>query len=102
MINVRGIQKNKMKKIKQQDLFNKSVKEEWKKEWKDMPEYKQKDLRSFRRLIFHFRNQKDIDKFSKIINQKIHPKTNSYWHPKLKPRIASDKRWVDEGEINES
>ena len=48
--------------------------ESWKKEWQDMPEFKMKDLTSFRKIVVHFRNQKDIDDFAKLIKQKI---TNS-------------------------
>ena len=32
--------------------------ESWKKEWQDMPEFKMKDLTSFRKIVVHFRNQK--------------------------------------------
>ena len=35
--------------------------EEWKKEWQDMPEFKMEDLTSFRKIVVHFRSQKDID-----------------------------------------
>ena len=45
--------------------------ESWKKEWQDMPEFEMKDLSSFRKIVVHFRNQEDIDKFAELIGQKI-------------------------------
>jgi len=69
--------------------------EEWKKEWQDMPEFVQKDLTSFRKIVVHFRNQADIDKFSKLIKQKI-TKAPSLWYPKWKKRRYADKEYVDE------
>lgn len=42
-----------------------------------MPEYKSEDKSSFRRLIVHFMNQKDVDSFSKLIKQVITDKTIS-------------------------
>ena len=67
----------------------------WKDEWQDMPEFKMEDLSSFRKIVVHFRNQEDIDKFAKLIGQKI---TNapSLWYPEWKKRRYADKRYVDE------
>ena len=45
--------------------------EEWKEEWQGMPEFEMEDLTSFRKIVVHFRSQKDIDKFAKLIKQKI-------------------------------
>ena len=80
--------------------LNKS--EFWKEHWQGMPEYIMKNLKSFRSINIHFRNQEDVDKFSKLLGQKIQPKAKSYWYPILKPRIAGDKRYVDKEDIDES
>ena len=69
--------------------------EEWKKEWQDMPEFEMEDLSSFRKIIVHFRNQEDIDKFAELIGQKI-TKAPSLWYPEWKKRRYADKRYVDE------
>ena len=69
--------------------------EDWKKEWQDMPEYEMEDLSSFRKIVIHFRNQEDIDKFAELIGQKI-TKAPSLWYPEWKKRRYADKRYVDE------
>jgi len=37
------------------------------------------DLTSFRKIVVHFKNNDDVDKFSKLIGQKITPKQPSLW-----------------------
>ena len=69
--------------------------EEWKKEWQDMHEFEMEDLSSFRKIVVHFRNQEDIDKFAELIGQKI-TKAPSLWYPEWKKRRYADKRYVDE------
>jgi len=59
--------------------------EEWKKEWQDMPEFEMEDLSSFRKIVVHFRNQEDIDKFAELIGQKI-TKAPSLWYPEWDDR----------------
>ena len=67
----------------------------WKDEWQDMPEFEMEDLSSFRKIVVHFRNQEDIDKFAKLIGQKI-TKAPSLWYPEWEKRRYADKRYVDE------
>ena len=67
----------------------------WKNEWQDMPEFEMEDLSSFRKIVVHFRNQEDIDKFAELIGQKI-TKAPSLWYPEWKKRRYADKRYVDE------
>jgi len=67
----------------------------WKDEWQDMPEFEMEDLSSFRKIVVHFRNQEDIDKFAKLIGQKI-TKAPSIWYPEWEKRRYADKRYVDE------
>ena len=69
--------------------------EDWKKEWQDMPEFEMEDLSSFRKIVVHFRNQEDIDKFAELIGQKI-TKAPSLWYPEWEKRRYADKRYVDE------
>ena len=67
----------------------------WKDEWQDMPEFEMEDLSSFRKIVVHFRNHEDIDKFAKLIGQKI-TKAPSIWYPEWEKRRYADKRYVDE------
>jgi hypothetical protein len=69
--------------------------ESWKKEWEDMPEFKMKDLSSFRKIVVHFRSQKDIDEFAKLIGQKI-TKAPSLWYPEWEKRRYANKQYIDE------
>jgi hypothetical protein len=52
------------------------------KEWHGMPEYSQDDLTPHRQLIISFNNDKDIQRFSELIEQTITKKTKSLWYPK--------------------
>ena len=83
-----------MEKKRQPQLFDEPT--EWEKEWKDMPEYIQDDLTSFRKIVVHFRNQADVKQFTELIGQHITPKHLSIWFPQWEPRRYADKRYVDE------
>ena len=69
--------------------------EEWKKEWQGMPEFEMEDLTSFRKIVVHFRSQKDIAEFAKLIKQKV-TKAPSLWYPEWEKRIYADKQYIDE------
>jgi|TARA_R100000781_G_scaffold69354_2_gene43650 hypothetical protein len=68
----------------------------WQEHWEDMPEFIQEDLTSKRKIIVHFRNEEDVQKFAKLINQRITPKLPSLWFPEMKARIRTDKKYIDE------
>ena len=53
---------------KQKKLFEEED-EHWTKEWQDMPEFIQEDLTSFRKIVVHFKNNDDADKFSKLMRE---------------------------------
>jgi hypothetical protein len=87
---------NNMYRKRYDEIFKKKTKnEDWKKEWQDMPEFEMEDLSSFRKIVVHFRNQEDIDKFAELIGQKI-TKAPSLWYPEWEKRRYADKRYVDE------
>lgn len=69
---------------------------EWQKEWKNMPEFVQEDLTSFRKIIVHFKSKEDVEEFAKLIGQKISPKTPSICFPERVVRRYADKRYIDE------
>ena len=68
-------------KSNQRDLFNEPVKEEWEREWKDMPEFVQEDKTAFKQILVNFRNEEDLKKFGELVNQKITISTKSIYFP---------------------
>ena len=72
------------------------MKEWWRDDWEGMPEFIQKDLTSHRKIVVHFRNNKDVKEFANIIKQTITPKQPSLWYPHMPPRRCASKRYIDE------
>ena len=68
----------------------------WKEEWLDMPEFIQEKQEPYAKIIIRFDNEKDLNDFSKLIDQTLNKKTKSIWFPKLIRGINSKKRYVDE------
>lgn len=50
-------------------------------EWVGMPEFEGDDITSFKRLVVHFANQDDVDKFAKLVEQKVTETTRFIWYP---------------------
>lgn len=74
-------------------LFNLKGKEE--KEWEGMPEFDNEDLeKKGIKLIVNFLNEKDLQDFSKLINQKITKKTKFIYFPKLKNIPFKNKLYI--------
>ena len=69
---------------------------DWRKEWKDMPEFFQEDLTPFRVLNLRFRNEEDVQEFARLVEQVITPKQKALWFPFAEFRRASHLRYVDE------
>ena len=65
-------------------------------EWVDMPEFVQENKPPFAKIIFRFDSQEDLDAFSKLIGQKLTPKTKSAWYPELERGKNAAKRWIQE------
>lgn len=65
--------------MKQKKLFEE--KNNWQKEWIDMPEFVQEKKEPYKKLIIRFETEVDYLEFSDLINQKLTPKTKSIWHP---------------------
>ena len=68
----------------------------WKKEWKDMPEFKREDLSPEQSIIVHFETLEDRDNFSNLLDQTITSETKSIYYPKLKITRFMNKRYTDE------
>ncbi len=78
----------------QQSLFELS--EDWKRIWEGMPEFTMSDHSPHRTINLHFRSDEDVAAFGLLINQAISEKQKSLWFPEAKPRICSNKIYVDE------
>lgn len=65
------------------------------KEWVGMPEFSMEDLSPFRKIVVAFRDQKDVEAFARLLQQKITPKQKSLWFPEMPIRHFKDKRYVD-------
>jgi len=57
------------------------MKEWWEDDWEGMPEYISKKNNSYACINIRFENEEDLQKFAKIIGQKLTHKTKSIWYP---------------------
>lgn len=64
------------------------------KEWANMPGFDQDDIRSFRKIIMHFKDQEAVDEFSRRIGQTFTPSTKFAWFPQEERAVAHDKEWT--------
>lgn len=65
-------------------------------EWKDMPEYQHEDMRPWKSIAVHFRNEEDLIDFARLVDQDLKPSTSNMWHPRLQRISEQDKAVVDE------
>jgi hypothetical protein len=56
-------------------------KADWKNEWVGMPAFNQDKKEEFSKVIIRFETKEDLESFSKLIGQKLTPKTKSIWFP---------------------
>lgn len=49
-------------------------------EWIGMPEFNQQNKQAFRSLIIHFKDNNEVQEFSRQINKKLTEKTRSLWY----------------------
>lgn len=56
--------------------------EEWRAEWKDMPEFVHDDMFPKQRIIMNFKTHADALAFGKLIGQNVTSETDSLWYPK--------------------
>ncbi len=94
-------------KTKQPTLFDlgaveEEVSEEWREEWKDMPEFVQDKQEPYAMINVRFRDQQDLDDFSKRIGQRLTVRSKAIWHPQLPRGTTTHKWYVDEGGEDES
>ena len=72
--------------------------ESWRKEWKDMPEFKMEDLTPEFSIKVNFETIEDVKRFSRLVRQTINSTTKSIWFPEVRITRFMNKRYVDEEE----
>lgn len=70
--------------------------ENYQENWKDMPEFIQDDQTPFQSVIVHFKDKNDVERFAKLINQKITDKTKYLWFPIIEIDHKIDVRYTSE------
>ena len=70
----------------------------WRKEWKDMPEFKMEDLTAEFSLKINFETIEDVKRFSRLVRQTINSTTKSIWFPEVRITRFMNKRYIDEEE----
>ena len=73
----------------------------WEREWKQMPEFNQKDAQLYREVLVRFLTKEDFEKFCALIGQRLTENTKSIWYPKKGIQTFMDKRWIDESEVSD-
>lgn len=64
-------------------------------EWQGMPEFVQLDKTAFRSVIVHFKNQKAVNKFQKVLGIVLPEKQKYIWYPKIEIEKYVDKEYAD-------
>ena len=62
-------------------------------EWEDMPEFTQKSVEAFKRMIVHFATQEHVDRFAELVKQSITAKTKYIWFPEVVIEKSSQKKY---------
>lgn len=65
------------------------------KEWEGMPSFETEDRTSFRKIIVHFMNQEDVDKFAALTGSQITGRTKSMYYPPVEQDKVADIAWED-------
>lgn len=60
------------------------VQEDWKKEWKNMPEFIQESKESIKGVTVHFETKKDLKKFNEVTGLNVTMKTKGVFFPPIK------------------
>lgn len=77
------------------ELFD-DLENEWQKEWVDMPEFNQKDLKPIQKIVVSFETEEDVRIFAEMTGYKITKKTKSIWFPFRKKDEPKKYCWKDE------
>lgn len=67
---------------------------EWKKHWKEMPEFIQENNPPYRSVKVKFKTKEIYDSFVKLLNQNMTQRTKSIWYPEAKASDIFKYRWI--------
>lgn len=81
-VNTKSYNVNTQEKIQKRKGNKRPIKEEWRLEWKDMPEYISEKQEPYAKIEFIF-NENDLKLANEFFHQNITEKTKSVWYPKL-------------------
>jgi len=65
-------------------------------EWKEMPEFDQKDVSAVKKLIVNFESLDDVESFASVVGQNITDKTKYIWWPEKIKNVLVDQAYVSE------
>lgn len=65
----------------------------WNKEWVDMPSFNMTPETPLHSINLHFKTEKDMVEFSKLIKQEVKKSKENYWFPKLNRCAVSEKKY---------
>ena len=68
----------------------------WSEEWQGMPEFSQQKKEPFAKIIIRVENMEDLNELSRLLGQKLTPKTKSIWFPFKSHWGLEKKRWKSE------
>jgi hypothetical protein len=60
---------------------------EWKKEWKNMPEFISEDRKPVQQIIVSFKTYEDVKKFGELLGLSVSKRTVSTWFPVQKRSV---------------
>jgi len=94
-----------LKKFTQEQIkIKKTINQEntaiWKKYWKEMPEYNQKDKWPYKTILIHFLNKESIKYFGKITKNTINKNTKYIYYPKIQRDNLSNFRCISDPIFN--
>lgn len=69
--------------------------DKWEEHWRGMPEFVQEDLAPWKSIYVHFESREDMEKFAKLVKQKIGLNTRSIWYPEAEIGRLATKRYVE-------
>lgn len=73
--------------------------DDWREEWKDMPEFVQNKQEPYAKIIFRFDNEESLQDFAKLIGQKLTNKTKSAWFPFKSHFQKTKMKWIDSNQL---
>lgn len=68
---------------------------DWEIEWQGMPEFRNEN-HQYMQIVVHFKEEEDVNEFSKLLKQTITDKTKSIWFPKPGKKASLRYKTIEE------